>query len=111
MKITKKEFVEKLTGNKSVFCGLSKRLYAKEELETGVRGLLKDIKAGNHVEMRSCKARSRDLLFSGGSHLDINGRTFGKYEYDGATVYTCHEEEILHGSEKYEKTMYYLIAD
>ena len=106
MKITRKEFVGALTGNMSIFFGMTKRLFSEDELmPTLTNDVLREL-----MEKRNCVERSKDLVFSGDSHLELTGKTFGKYEYGKDTVYTCHEEHLdKFDNTMHEKTLYYLV--
>lgn len=110
MKITRKEFVGALTGNMSIFFGMTKRLFSEDEVKLSVENIKKSLASGELMEKRNCVERSKDLVFSGDSHLELTGKTFGKYEYGKDTVYTCHEEHLdKFDNTMHEKTLYYLV--
>lgn len=98
MKITKKAFIEAMVANLTYFCGTTKRLYTKDEVYSCVRDCFNPEIV---LELRSCVARSKDLVFTGDSHLGLaSGMEFYKYEYPEGVVYVAHENWV---------TMYYLI--
>lgn len=109
MKITKKEFVKAMTENTSIFVGITRKIATKDELELCLENYFKFINDGNLVEKRSAVARSKDLIFSGGSRLDLKGR-FEKHTFDKGTFYLCHQEYNSEYDGKTEKNMYYLVT-
>ena len=76
MKITKRAFIEAMVANSTIFAGVTKRLLSEVEAIEGMRRIIAN---AVHCESRTCKARSRDLVFSNGSHLDFN--QVGSYEF------------------------------
>lgn len=89
MKITKKSFIQAMTENQTTFVGVAKKLFEKDELYCRIHGFFEP---GIILEKRTCKARSKDLEFSGGSYLSFNQNgkyEFHKYDYAGGTIYIC----------------------
>lgn len=85
MKITRKEFVNAMVSNETIFIGRTRKVLESSEVECAIADFFKhdDI----IVEKRSCKAYSNHLEFSGGSRLDFHGGKYGKYEFDKCTVF------------------------
>ena len=107
MKITKKAFINALVNNNSAFVGLTRRLYAKDEI--------KDFEP-EKLEKGTCIARSRDLAFAGGSHLyfdQIGSKyNFFVYDYPKYKIYICHNTWYDDFDQKeYGKALYYLIEN
>jgi hypothetical protein len=112
MKITKKAFVDTLTSNPTTFCGFTKRLYTSDEVYCAIRNLLQpDV----ILEQRSCKARSRDLVFCNGSHLDfMQGAKHDFYEYaypEGKVYVYCYTWIDEWDNTMQSKALYYLIKN
>ena len=89
MKITQREFMEAMTGNLTHFVGIVKfhdlayfTLFLDEAIQNWKR-------EGVIIEKRSCVARSKDLVFSGGSRLDLTGMEFYKVIGNCYTLYVC----------------------
>jgi hypothetical protein len=110
MKITKKAFIDAMVNNLTTFCGNTRRLYEADEVYCAIRDLFdKSV----FVEQRSCVARSRDLVFSGGSHLSfdqVGSYNFHKYEYPEGSVYVCcHNYHDDFDNTDRVNAMYYLV--
>ena len=86
MKITKKAFIEYITSNESYFAGITRRLYADDELYCALRDVIE--KDNNEfLAMRTATARSKDIIFSNGSYLDFpSGCEYHMYDYTKAQV-------------------------
>jgi len=92
MKITRREFVEAMTGNLTHFVGVTRVFdlaYYKSFFDEAINNWKRE---GAIIEKRSCIARSKDLVFSGGSHLDLTGREFYKVVGNCYTLYVCLEK-------------------
>lgn len=109
MKITRKEFVKAMTENTSIFVGVTRKIATKDELELCLENYFKSINDGILVEKRTAVARSKDLVFTGGSHLDLRG-TYEKYVFEHGTFYCNHQEYDSEINGKSEKNMYYLVT-
>ena len=116
MKTTKNSFVNLMTNNLSYFLGvtsLSKSIYTMDELYCKIRDII-DTKH-EFLDMRSCKANSKDLIFNTDSHLTVisEGNTKRElYCYEFPICYVLECREIVYDSwdecTKY-KSMFYLI--
>lgn len=99
MKITKKEFIETMTGSLTNFAGVTTRLFQKDEVYCQLKSRFQ---SDVFLELRSCKARSKDLVFSGESYLSLYPDSeYRRYDYPGNSVLIV----TYPGG----KTMYYLI--
>jgi hypothetical protein len=114
MRITKKDFIATMTANHTHFAGITKRLYAKDEVYCALSDLFKGLYI---VEMRSCVARSRDIVFNDDSHLYIGGEmnttyTFHKYTYPEGDVLICEKTyfDVWDDCTR-TKVLYYLIRN
>jgi len=109
-KITRKEFVEALTTNLSHFAGVTRTFdlnYFKSFFDIGIPKAKAD---GILMEMRSCTARSKDLVFSGGSHLELSGREFYRVDGNCYTLYVCLQRWNDQWDNKdYVKSMLYIV--
>lgn len=109
-KITRKEFVEALTTNLSHFAGVTRTFdlnYFKSFFDEALPKAKTD---GVLLEMRSCTARSKDLVFSGGSHLELSGREFYRVDGNCYTLYVCLQRWIDQWNNKdYIKSMLYIV--
>lgn len=112
MKITKREFVEAMTGNLTHFVGLS-RVFDLDYYKSFFDEAIPDWKQkGAIIEKRSCVARSKDLVFSDGSHLDLTRREFYKVIGSCYVLYVCVEKWFDKWDEKeMSKSMIYMIMD
>lgn len=93
-RITQKAFVEAMTNNITSFVGVVRCLdlnYFKSFFDEAVPDWKRK---GIILEKRTCEARSKDLVFSGGSHLDLTGREFFKVDGNGYAIYICLEHWI-----------------
>lgn len=105
MRISRSEFVKEITSKPTIFLGVTKRLYSKDELSVYVVNLQREISAGIMIEMRTATARSHDIVFPGGSHLSLIYMEFNKYEFSGdSAVLMCTDKES-------GKTMYYYMGE
>ena len=112
MKITKKDFINAMVNNASVFCGVTKRLYKSDEVYCAIVDMLQpDV----ILEYRRCKTLSKSLVFSGGSKLgfdQLGKYDFYKYEYPKSKIYICqHTYTDTYDNKEYCKCMYYLIKN
>ena len=113
-KITQKAFVEAMVNNLTFFVGVSRKLnlnfyksFFDEALPEYVNGSNNGSKL---IEKRSCQARSKDLVFSDGSHLNISGREFYRVDGNCYTLYVCVERWIDKWDDKeYIKSMLYIV--
>lgn len=112
MKITRREFVEALTGNSSSFVGVTRTFdlgYFKSFFDEAIPDWKRK---GAIIEKRSCQARSKDLVFSGGSHLDLTGREFYKVIGNCYALYVCVERWFDEwDSMERTKSMLYVVMD
>ena len=97
-RITKKDFIASMVNNKTAFIGTTKKRFDADEVYCRIGDCLDK---SNILEVRECKARSNDLVFTGGSHLYFeSGMTFYMYQYYEGTVYVASTDWV---------TMYYLV--
>ncbi len=88
MKITRKEFINAMVGNLSIFAGVIRGAFDLEYTKETIREQIDKIRRdGVIVEKRSAVARSHDLVFSGGSHLELDKREFEKNACGSAELY------------------------
>lgn len=78
MRVTRKEFVDALTNNRSVFEGVTNRVWTHDEVDCVVCPSPADF-----VNERIATAHSTFLEFTGGSRLYLDGCTFGRYDFPG----------------------------
>lgn len=99
MRITKKEFVDTMTGSLTYFAGVTASLLQEDEV---CRQLVMIFQPEVSLELRSCKARSKDLVFSGESYLSMYPDSeYRRYDYNGNSV--------LMVTYPGGKTMYYIV--
>ena len=96
-RITQKAFVEAMTRNSSIFIGVAHQKQEgtalKEAFDSEIeRWKLQGIP--RRFRFRTCRARSKDLIFSNDSHLDLSGREFFRLEGNGYAVLSCVERWI-----------------
>lgn len=113
MKITKNQFVNIMTNNNSCFVGITKKSYSKDELYCKLKDILEDTDI--FLNMRSCKANSKDLIFCDKSHLTIVSTPYEKiafelFDYPKAQLLIC--QKIWHDDfddVDLTKLMYYVV--
>lgn len=110
MKVTKKDFVEAMTGNVTIFAGIV-RFFDADYLTSAVHDFIDRVNRDNLiVNKRTCEARSHDLVFSGGSHLDLRGNDFYKLDCGNCEAYVCVETWLdTFDNSKHQKSMVYVI--
>ena len=110
MKITRKEFINAMVENLSIFAGVVRGAfdleYTKETIREQVDKIRRD---GIVVEKRSAVARSHDLVFSGGSHLELDKREFEKLDCGNCVMYICREHGLDSWGDEYDKRMVYVV--
>lgn len=84
MKVTRKEFVQAMTSNATIFAGVTRI----DDLDY-IRNVIHDSMEDKNVirEKRTCVARSHDLVFSGDSHLTLDQMDFYKLDCGNCTAY------------------------
>jgi len=99
MKITKNEFIETMTGSLTNFAGVTAKPLQKDEVHCQLKS---HFQPDVFLELRSCKARSKDLVFSGESYLSLYPDSeYRRYDYPGNSV--------LMVTYPGGKTMYYIV--
>lgn len=112
MKITKKEFIEKMTSNNIVFLGAIKKLHLDDELECIISDVLNQDKT--LLEHRTYTAKSNYIVSNTDSRLYFNQDgtyTFYKCEYQNNIVLICDHtcKDNFDGTEQ-KYCMYYLVV-
>lgn len=101
MKITKREFIETMTGSLTNFAGVTAKPLQKDEVYCQLKS---HFQPDVFLELRSCKARSKDLVFSGESYLSLYPDSeYRRYDYPGNSV--------LMVTYPRGKTMYYIVRE
>lgn len=99
MRITKKEFVDTMTGSLTHFAGVTSALLQKDEVYCRLELYFQP---DFFLELRSCRHGAKELVFSGESHLSLHpGSEYRRYDYNGNSVLMVTYPE--------GKTMYYLV--
>ena len=99
MRITKKEFVDTMTGSLTHFAGVTSALLQKDEVCCRLELYFQP---DFFLELRSCRPGAKELVFSGESHLSLYpGSEYRRYDYNGNSVLMVTYPE--------GKTMYYLV--
>lgn len=109
IKITKKEFVNAMVGSTTIFCGLT-NCFDPQKIGTAINDWKSDvIKKGFRIYNRSAYARSKDIVFSDGSHLFTSGMHFYKIDTGSCIAYIARHyvEDDVYGT--YDKSMVYII--
>ena len=101
MKITKKEFVNTMTGSLTYFAGVTRMPLSKDEVFCKLEDLFQpDIFIG----LRSCTGGGVDLVFSDDCYLSLYpGSGYERYDYPGNSVLL-----ITHPD---GRTMYYVLRE
>lgn len=107
-KITKKEFVEALTGKESIFLALDNNSVCCAEVI--IKFVDKHRAVINSLPKRTC-VKSTRLKFSDGSQLDVNCKQYKVYIHkeNGYNIYALeHTWYDKFDDKEYSKTMYYM---
>ena len=83
-RITKAEFCRLITGSPSTFMGTTRGIVSPECIRMDAY-----TDPTYLTEIREATLRSRDIVFSGGSHLEIVNREFHRYDIAGKIVLVC----------------------
>lgn len=99
MKVTRKEFVQAMTSNATIFAGVTRI----DNLDY-IRNVIHDSMEDKNVirEKRTCVARSHDLVFSGKSYLTLDHLEFFKLDCGNCITYVAKMKD-------YNKSMVYVI--
>lgn len=73
-KITKKECIETLCNQRTIFLGVSHKEHCEDEIRLAQSNLEHDILNGVMMNTRSAKPYSKGVMFSGGSYCAINDK-------------------------------------
>ena len=80
--ITKKECIETLCNQRTIFMGVSHKEHCEDEIRLAQSNLEHDISSGVMMNTRSAKPYSKGVMFSGGSYCAINDKLTECYRID-----------------------------
>lgn len=109
MKISKKEFVQAMTENMTIFAGIT-RTFDIEFIQNTIQEQMKNIRRdGIIVNKRTAQAHNNYLVFSGGSRLDLPYMEFYKIDCGNDIAYICRDHGLDMWNEPFDKSMVYIV--
>ena len=106
MKITRKEFVQAMTSNSTIFAGVT-RIKDLDYIRNVIYNFMEDKNVIR--EKRNCVARSHDLVFTGNSHLTLDHMDFYEINCGNCIAYVARTKVGNEPMGYFVKSMVYIV--